>query len=201
MKEAAASVAAHIPVPAAVSNRVETAHPPVEENFDAPPMTAEELAEQAAADTQPVRKKAQKPEPVESDEEVVVIPAPATVGIDPMSPMPPMAAVVKKKPRKKPAVNTSGRITPAYDIPVPDTPLPTPKKAAKKASIRPAKKAVKKSKAKKAVKKAVAKTAAKKTKKAASKTTAKKAAKKTAKKQSAKKSAKKSPKKKKKSKK
>jgi hypothetical protein len=36
------------------SARSETAIPPVEENVDARPMTAEELAHHAAADTQPV---------------------------------------------------------------------------------------------------------------------------------------------------
>jgi hypothetical protein len=110
-------------------------------------------------------KKALEPEPLKPDEEVVMIPAPESA--DPMSPMPPMVAVVKKKPRKKPAVDTSGRITPTYDIPGPDAPLPTLKKAAKKASSRPAKKAVKKavtkSKAKKAVNKSAAKKSAKKT--------------------------------------
>jgi hypothetical protein len=189
VKEAASSVAATIKIPAAISNQVETAHPPVEENLDAPPMTAEQIAEHAAADTQPAAKKAQKSASVESDEEVVVIPNP-TPGIDLITPMPAMVAVVKKKPRKKPAVNTSGRITPTYDIPIPDTPLPTPKKAPKTPSRKPAskaKKAVAKSKAKKAVKKSAvkkpAKKAVKKTKKAASKKTAKKLAKKTAKKQ------------------
>jgi hypothetical protein len=151
-------------------------------------------------------KKALEPEPLKADEEVVVMPAPEAA--DFMSPVPPMVAVVKKKPRKKSAVNTSGRITPTYDIPIPDTPLPTPMKAAKKASRKPAKKAKKaatKSKAKKAVKKSAAKKsskkATKKTKTAASKKTAKKVSKKTAKKQSTKTSVKKSSKKKKKSKK
>jgi hypothetical protein len=45
-----------------------------------------------------------------------------------MSPMPPMIAVVKKKQSKKSTVDTSGRITPAYDFPVPNTPLTTKKK-------------------------------------------------------------------------
>jgi hypothetical protein len=51
-----------------VSGRMETAHPPVAENFDAPPMTADEIAREAAADVQPVatankarRKKAAPP--------------------------------------------------------------------------------------------------------------------------------------------
>jgi hypothetical protein len=59
-----------------------------EESFDSPPMTADELAEHAAADTQP-------PPPAED--------APASP-------------------------NLSGRITPTYDIPLPDTPTPSPKK-------------------------------------------------------------------------
>jgi hypothetical protein len=129
-------------------------------------------------------KRAMEPEPLKPDEKVVMIPAPESA--DPMSPMPPMVAVVKKKPRKKSAIDTFGRITPTYDIPVPDTPLPAPKKTTKKASSRPAKKTVKKavtkSKAKKAVKKSGAKQstkkAAKKTKTSASKNTGKKVAKK-----------------------
>ena len=105
VKEVASTVAANITIPAAISNRVETAHPPVEENFDALPMTAEELAEHAAADTQPSAKKA------------------------------------KRRPA---ALNASRRITPA---PVPDTPLPSSKKAARTASKK-TEKAGKKSKAK-----------------------------------------------------
>ncbi len=143
-------------------------------------------------------KKALEPEPLKPDEEVVMIPAPEVA--DPMSPAPPMVAVVKKKPRKKSAVDTSGRTTPTYDIPIPDTPMPAPKKAAKKASRKSAKKAKKtvaKSKAKKAVKKAAAKKSAKKTakrskaKSAVKKATAKKVAKKAAPKKSAKKAMKK----------
>ena len=110
-------------------------------------------------------KKALEPEPLQPDEEVVMIPAPEVA--DHMSPMPPMAAVVRKKPRKKSAVDTSGRITPTYDIPIPDTPLPAPKKTAKKAPSKPTKKTVKKavtkSKAKKAVSNPTATKSAKKT--------------------------------------
>lgn len=134
-------------------------------------------------------KKAMEPEPLKADEEMVVVPDPATAGSDFMSPMPPMVAVVKKKPRKKSAADTSGRITPTYDIPVPDTPLPTSKKASKKASSKPAKKAakkaVKKSKARKAVKTSAVK---KSTKKTAKKSKAKSSAKKTTTKTKSKKS-------------
>jgi hypothetical protein len=56
VKEAASVVVDAAKPSALVSNRVETAVPPVEENYDAPPMTADELAEHAAADTQPVAK-------------------------------------------------------------------------------------------------------------------------------------------------
>ena len=100
------------------------AEPAPEENFDAPPMTADELAEHAAADTQPPAEDA------------------------PASP------------------NLSGRITPTYDIPVPDTPMPSPKKrkAVKKSSKKSAKKASKKT-AKKAAKKVTKKTAKKSAKK------------------------------------
>ena len=116
VKEVASSVTEVI-TSAPPSQRAEAAPP--EENFDAPPMTADELAQHAAADTQGV----------------------------------PSA---KKAPRKKPASpNLSGRITPTYDIPVPDTPMPSPKKrkeavknspkkSAKKASKKTAKKAAKK---------------------------------------------------------
>ena len=119
-------------------------------------------------------KKALEPEPIKPNEELVAIPAPLSIGDDYMSPMPPMIAVVKKKQSEKSAVDTSGRITPAYDFPVPNTPLPT-KKPAKKAKRKPAKttakKAVKKSKARKAAKKSASKTSAKKTTKKVAKKT------------------------------
>jgi hypothetical protein len=54
--DATSVITDHIKSPAEVSNRVETAVPPVEENYDAPPMTADEIAQHAAADTQPVPK-------------------------------------------------------------------------------------------------------------------------------------------------
>jgi hypothetical protein len=101
------------------------AEPAPEENFDAPPMTADELAEHAAADTQPPAEDA------------------------PASP------------------NLSGRITPTYDIPVPDTPMPSPKKrkaGVKNSSKKSAKKASKKAKkAAKTVTKKTAKKSAKRT--------------------------------------
>ena len=87
----------------------------------------------------------------------------------------------RKTPKKKAVMpNLSGRITPTYDFPVPDTPMPSPQKpkavkkakkpanASAKAAKKSSKKAVKKSEAKKSVK-----TSPKKSKKAA-KTTAKK---------------------------
>lgn len=142
-------------------------------------------------------KKALEPERLKPDEEVVVITAPASA--DPMSPMPPMLAVVKKKPHKK-SVDTSGRTTPTYDIPVPQTPLSTPKKAAKKASRKPAKKiaqkVVVKSKTKKAVEATAAKRSKKKTTKESKANSAVRKTKKVAKKTEAKKSAKKTTKKK-----
>ena len=54
VKDAASSIVQLAKTPPVISGRIETAHPPVEENFDAPPMTAEEIAEHAAAETQPV---------------------------------------------------------------------------------------------------------------------------------------------------
>ena len=56
VKDAASVVVDVAKSPASVANRVETAVPPVEENYDAPSMSADELAEHAAADTQPVAK-------------------------------------------------------------------------------------------------------------------------------------------------
>jgi hypothetical protein len=110
--------------------------------------------------------KALEPEPLKPDEELLIVPTPP----DPLigDPAPPLVAIVKKKPRKKTGVDTSGRITPDYDIPVPKTPLPSPRKAAKKAPKKPAKKAASKA----------AKKVAKKSKKAAKKPVSKKVAKK-----------------------
>jgi len=56
VKDAASVVVDVAKSPASVSNRVETAVPPVEENYDAAPMNADELAEHAAADIQPTAK-------------------------------------------------------------------------------------------------------------------------------------------------
>ena len=53
VKEVASTVTDHLKTPAEVSNRLQTANPPVDENYEAPPMTADELAEHAAADNQP----------------------------------------------------------------------------------------------------------------------------------------------------
>jgi hypothetical protein len=54
VRGAASSIAEIAKTTPAVSRREETAHPPVAENFDAPPMTADEIAREAAADVQPV---------------------------------------------------------------------------------------------------------------------------------------------------
>jgi hypothetical protein len=110
--------------------------------------------------------KALEPEPLKPDEELLIVPAPPDPFIS--DPAPPLVAIVKKKPRKKTGVDTSGRITPDYDIPVPVTPMPSPRKTAKKAPKKTAKKA-----ASKAVKKV-----AKKSKKAAKKSIPKKTVKK-----------------------
>ena len=56
VKDAASVVVDVAKSPASVSDRVETAVPPVEESYDAPPMTPDELAGHAAADTQPAAK-------------------------------------------------------------------------------------------------------------------------------------------------
>jgi hypothetical protein len=121
VKDVASSVT-EVVTSAPPSQRTEPVPP--EDNFDAPPMTAEELAEHAAADTQP------------------------------------------EAPRKKPpSPNLSGRITPTYDIPVPDTPMPSPKK--RKAAKKSSKKLAPKKSAKKSTKKTSKRTAKKATKKAA----------------------------------
>ena len=90
--------------------------------------------------------KALEPEPLRPDEELVVIPAPPDAFAS--EPSQPMVAIAKKKLRKKSAVDTSGRITPDYDIPVPDTAMPSPKNGAKAASKKAAKKPAKKAPAK-----------------------------------------------------
>jgi hypothetical protein len=87
--------------------------------------------------------KALEPEPLKPGEELVVVPTPPDAFVSDLAS--PIVAIVKKKPRKKSGVDTSGRITPDYDIPLPDTPMPSPKKAAKKISKKPARKAAKKS--------------------------------------------------------
>ena len=115
------------------SARTETAIP-VEENLDAPPMTAEELAQHAAADTQPV--------------------TPAK----------------KARRGKTTSPNLSGRITPTYDFPPPDSPMPSSRNG--KGVVKKAKKPTKAAK-KKAVKQAAKKTV-KKAKKAPPKKSAKK---------------------------
>ena len=121
--------------------------------------------------------KALQPEPLRPDEELVVIPTPPDAFVS--EPSPPMVMVVKKKLPKKSAVDTSGRITPNYDIPIPDTPIPSPQTVAKVASKRPTKKAPEKA-AKKASKKTVKKPAKKTAKKSAKNSKAKSSAKKKA---------------------
>ena len=53
VKDAASTLAQVIQPALPASHRLETAVPPVEETYDAPPMTAEEIARHAAADVQP----------------------------------------------------------------------------------------------------------------------------------------------------
>ena len=105
--------------------------------------------------------KALEPEPLKSDEELVVVPTPSDEFVS--DPAAPVVAIARKKPRKKTGVDTSGRITPDYDFPAPETPMPSPRKAANKASKKPAKKSIPK----------VAKKVAKKSKKAAKKSISK----------------------------
>ena len=94
--------------------------------------------------------KALEPEPLKPDEEIVVVPTPPDPFIS--DPALPIVAIVKKKSHRKAGVDTSGRITPDYDFPVPETPMPPLRKATKKVSKKPAKKSVRKA-AKKVAKK------------------------------------------------
>jgi hypothetical protein len=110
--------------------------------------------------------KALEPEPLKPEEELVVVPTPSDAFVS--DPAAPIVAIVKKKPREKTGVDTSGRITPDYDIPAPERPMPSPRKAAKKASKKLANKSVSKA----------AKKVAKKSKKEAKKSISKKTVKK-----------------------
>jgi hypothetical protein len=118
--------------------------------------------------------KALAPEPLRPDEELVVVPTAPDAFVS--EPSPPMVMVVKKKLPKNSAGDTSGRITPDYDIPIPDTPMPSPKTVAKVASKKAAKKAPAKA-AKKASKKTVKKPAKKTAKRSAKNSKAKSSAK------------------------
>jgi hypothetical protein len=134
--------------------------------------------------------KALEPEPLRRDEEPVVVPTPPDAFLS--EPSPPMVVIVKRKLLKKSAVDTSGRITPDYDIPIADTPMPPRKKAVKVASMKPAKKTPAKAArkaSKKTAKKPAEKTARKSAKKSKAKSSVKrKAAKTVAKKKKVKKS-------------
>lgn len=187
VKETASVIVDHIKTPTEVSSRVETDAPPVEENSDAPPMTADELAEQAAADNQPVK----------PNETVVMVPA-MDPGLTGTLGMPPAYVVApeprKSRPKKKaPSKSITNRLTNILfgADQSPARKKPTTKKVAAK---RVAKKAAKKSTSKKAEKnskKAATKKRVKKSAKKARTKTTTKAGKSAAKKQRAKKSVKK----------
>jgi hypothetical protein len=113
-------------------------------------------------------------EPPESDPQKVAGTANEQVYIPDAAAMPAPLFAEPKIPKKKP--NLSGRITPTYDFPVPDSPMPSPKQT-KKAGVR--KKTGKKATKAATVPKKTGKKAVKKTKKAP-----KKAAKKSSKKKS-----------------
>lgn len=144
VKETASVVVDHMKSPAAVSNRVETAIPKVEENYDAPPMTADELAAHAAADNQPGET---APGATPMGIEVIGTPDPPQPLAEPNKPRP------KRRARPK---STSSRLTNSLGNPA------TPKKANKAKGRKVAKKAAKKSKKKTAPKKAVKKARPKK---------------------------------------
>lgn len=164
VKETASVVTGHLKSPAAVSKRIETAVPEIEENYDAPPMTADELAEHAAADNQPGE----------------MVPAAIPIGIEVIGtpdPSPPhlFDAAPKKLRAKRKVRSKSGtnRLTNVLANPS------APKKAAakKKAAKKGAKKATKKSKKtalRKGVRKPRPKKTVKKAKASAKKTGAKK---------------------------
>jgi hypothetical protein len=84
--------------------------------------------------------------------------------------MPAPLIAAPKASKKNPAPSMSGRITPIYDFPVPDSLMPFPKKRKRKAVVKKAKSAVKKNapkKSKKTAKKSPRSRAAKKNKSAA----------------------------------
>jgi hypothetical protein len=124
-----------------------------------------------------------EPEPIKPGEEVVYLPVTGG-GIMGDSIMPPLIVIPRRKKSapKQETPDTSGRITPTYDFPVPTSKMPVKKKAGEKqkpktfAKKKTAKKSSKKNAAKKW--KSSAKVAAKKRKTTGKKAVKKKKAKK-----------------------
>jgi hypothetical protein len=142
VKDAASVITDHIKSPAEVSNRVETAVPPVEENLDARPMTADEIAENAAADVQPVAaaKRANRKKPAVAKKAAL---KKTTKRAAPQKANKRVAKAAKARTAKAPAKKSSKK---------------TAKKAApKKATKKTGKKTAKKKAAKKSSKKKKAK--------------------------------------------
>jgi hypothetical protein len=139
--------------------------------------TAIEAVKEFASEVSDAAKHATEPaKPLKSGDRVVMMPV-VSDGMMGESMLPSFVVIRGKKTpkasKKKAAPSTSGRITPTYDFPVPDYPMPLPKKKRK------AKKAVNKTAPKKS--KAPKKTS-KKAKKAARSKVGKKATKKSKKK-------------------
>ena len=129
VKDAASAITDHIKSPAEVSNRVETAVPPVEENLDARPMTADEIAENAAADVQPVAtaKRAKRKKPAVAKK---AAPKKATKRATPQKANKRVAKAAKARTSKAPAKKSSKKTAKKA----------SPKKAAKKTVKKAAKK-------------------------------------------------------------
>jgi hypothetical protein len=123
--------------------------------------TAIEAVKEFASEVSDAAKQATEPaKPLKSGDRVVMLPV-VSDGMMGESMMPSFVVIRGKKTpkasKKKAIPSTSGRITPTYDFPVPDYPMPLPKKKRK------ARKAIKKSAPKKS--KAAKKTSKKATKK------------------------------------
>jgi hypothetical protein len=140
--------------------------------------TAIEAVKEFASEVSDAAKHAMEPsEPIKPGDKVVMMPV-VSDGMMGESMMPSFVVIrrgkkASKASKKKAAPNTSGRITPTYDFPVPYYPMPSPKKkrkakkAAKKTAPKKSKTATKTSKEtpKKSAKSKVGKKTAKKSKK------------------------------------
>jgi hypothetical protein len=142
--------------------------------------TAIEVVKEFASEVSDAAKQAMEPsEPIKPRDEVVMMPL-VSDGVMGESMMPSYVVIrrgkkASKASKKKTAPNTSGRITPTYDFPVPDYPMPSPKAKRKaktaskksKTATKPSKKTPKKSAKSKVGKKTAKKRSKKRSKKTA----------------------------------